>query len=435
MKVQKNFYVPEHHNLSAVLHTAAVCAGMLAAVVCISCRSEFSNPVIIWTSQSNFAPYTEVFNASQDKVKAVVVYKENPAALLPVDKNEPPPDIIIGTSLRTEKAIKNFRSLNYLLSSQEINKNIFYPQLLAACKRKGYTYLLPVSFNLPAVIFSSDNANLISDNYMLSMDQIRTLASSYNQKNAGNVYTQMGFAPQWNKDFLYLAAELSGADFHEKGATLVWNKEALDSAITFLRTWTSDANTSPSDEQDFSFKYLYTPSYKQVLSGRCLFSYITSDNLFSLTAEQLNKIDFRWIHKDNKIPLSEAMMTLGMYKKAKNKKGAEKFIAWFFTEAAQKSLIEHSQKMKLTTMTFGIAGGFSSLKGVNERVFPTYYNPLLANVPVATYIQPLSVQPLRWDSIKARVILPYLTDAVNAGTTANIKTIEDRLVDWSKQYY
>jgi hypothetical protein len=91
--------------------------------------------------------------------------------------------------------------------------------------------------------------------------------------------------------------------------------------------------------------------------------------------------------------------------------------------------------MHLNTTTFGISGGFSSIKGVNERVFPTYYNPLLANIPVASYIEPPPVLPLRWRSMEARVVIPYLTDAINTGNASGIKSMEDRIADWNKQYF
>jgi ABC-type glycerol-3-phosphate transport system substrate-binding protein len=435
MKLQKIFYATEKKRYSSALRAAAVCALCVLLTLFLSCNTASSKPVIIWTNRSEFVPYTELFNASQDKIKVVVVYKENPASSVPPSKDEVPPDIIIGTSLHTENSLRYFQSLNYLFASQEINKSIFYPQLLAAGRSKGYTYLIPVSFNLPAIIFSSANSGIISDNYMLSLDQIRALASSYNEKNASNMYTRMGFAPQWNKDFLYLAAVLGGTAFHEKGNNLIWNKNALDTTVSFLRTWTTDSNTSSTDEQDFAFKYLYSPSYKQVLSGRCLFSYMTSDELFSLTAEQISNIDFRWIHKDNKIPLADSMITLGMYKKARDRKGAEKFIKWFFTEPTQKELINHMQSMHLTMNTFGISGGFSSIIGVNERVFPTYYSSLLANIPVASYIEPLSEMPLRWHTMKTKIILPYLIDAVNTNAATAQKSLEDRLTDWNKQYF
>ena len=411
---------------------------VLAALISVSCGKDTrKRPVIIWTDISEFVAYSEVFNASQNSVGVVVNYKENPALSLPAAKDEPQPDIIIGPSLRTESVIKQFKALNYMFSSHEVNKNLFYPQLLDACKKNGYTYLIPVSFNLPTVMFAASNSSYISDNYMLSLDQIRTAGAAYNEKNENNLYTRMGFAPQWNTDFLCLAAMMNNAMFHEKKNTLLWDKNALDSTVSYLRSWTTNANDSFAAEQDFSFKYLFTPAYSQIMSKRCLFAYMSSRELFALTPEQLENVDFRWIHRGNAIPIVDPMITMGIYKHGKNRHGAEQFIKWFFTEKAQKAMLEHVQDMNLSTKTFGIAGGFSTLKGVNEHIFPIYYNPLLVNIPMADYIEALPVLPMHWTNLREKVIDPYLLDAIHTDPEylSKIKTLEGRLTDWDKQYF
>ena len=64
-------------------------------------------------------------------------------------------DIVIGKWLKNEKIRRNFMPIDYLFTDQHINKYIFYPQLLSLGNIDNKQYLLPVSFNLPAIVFSN----------------------------------------------------------------------------------------------------------------------------------------------------------------------------------------------------------------------------------------------------------------------------------------
>ena len=125
--------------------------------------------IVIWTSCREFAQYIELFNRHHKDNCAILVYKENPALSIPPAKDETPPDIIVGSWLRTDAPQKTFKSLDYLFDTKKLSSEIFYPQLLESGKRKQVQYLLPVSFNLPAVIFSTENKELVDDSYTLSL--------------------------------------------------------------------------------------------------------------------------------------------------------------------------------------------------------------------------------------------------------------------------
>ena len=98
-------------------------------------------------------------------------------------------------------------------------------------------------------------------------------------------------------------------------------------------------------------------------------------------------------------------------------------------------MMEHVHQMNLNVSTFGIAGGFSSIKDVTEKVFPTYYNTLLSNAPVAELLMPPAVLPLRWESLKDKVIIPYIADSINSNAEIKVRSIEERTSDWSKQIF
>lgn len=388
--------------------------------------------IVIWTSCAEFAQYTELFNSTHPGSNAVIVYKENPAQELPPAKDELPPDIVIGSWLRTDKTHKQFKSLDYLFDRQAISSSMFYTQLLDAGKVRKTQYLLPVSFNLPAVIFSGDNSTYITGNYMLSLDQIKSIGLNYNEKNQKGTFTKIGFIPSASSDFLYLTTKLYGVDFREEKGHIVWSELRLRNAVNYDRDWITGNNGSAQEEQDFAYKYLFMPDYRQVTSGRTLLAYTTSDKLFGILKAQELNIDYRWIMGDDFIPIEDSFSMTGIYKKARNEQGATEFLLWFFNQENQEKIIERKIGMNLNNESFGIADGFSSMREVTEHVLPIYYNHLLTNLPPAQLLKVPQKLPARWDSYKSVVVEPYLNDAITSDKKLSISDYE---AEWRKKVF
>lgn len=404
----------------------------LVSVLFFSCKESPDNHVVIWTDQQLFVSYAELFNASQDEVKAVVLYKERPVDALPPAKDEQIPDIIVGSWLRNENSIHYFRPLDSLFGDELIDSSIFYPQLFQYGNQDDNQYFLPVSFNLPAVIFSKKHEDMIPEDFILTTDQIRDTAALFNKQNDSGIYTSMGFAPSWNPDFLYLIARLKETNFRPFNKNFLWNSESLEDTVSYIKYWTETYNTSVQAEQDYEFKYLYTPPIKQIISDSCLFAYTTSAQIFSSPEEDLQQIDFRWIHKDNNLPVEEDILLLGIYKKASNFLGAEAFISWLMKEETQQQIMNRMDSMNLNISHFGIAGGFSAIRSVNEIIFPQHYKTLLGNIPAAEYLQPPTPLPSQWKNIKNQIINPWIQDAVAGKSQGSIDSLFD---EWAKRIH
>ena len=398
----------------------------------LSCGQK--SPVIIWTDRPEVVSYVEFFNVAQNKSKAVVVYKEKLASSLPPAKDEKSPDIVIGSFLRNSRIKKNFASVDRVFSRRGINPASMYGPLLEYGKVNGRQYLIPVSFNLPVMIFSSKNQDLVGDGMFLECDRIRDSGESFNQKSNDEIFVKMGYAPSWDANFIYQVAKMKGAEFGEKGTVFSWNELNLASTISYIKNWSQDKNGGTGQEQDFSFKYLYAPAQKLVNSDRCLFAYTKSDAFFDIPEEQTENISFSWLSSDEKIFVNDDITALALYRKTKNATASYSFIEWFFSESTQKNLLDRAMRMNLDTQTFGIARGFSSLKNVNERIFPAYYKTLLGKMPSdSNLVAPLAL-PSRWESLKERVILPYLSEMTATESKSTPKTIEERISVWQNQF-
>ncbi|MCI5523682.1 MAG: hypothetical protein PUI24_05865 [Spirochaetales bacterium] len=413
--------------------TAAVCS----LFVFNSCKkSTDPKKFVIWTDNTEVVSYVEIFNSTHKDVKAVVIYKESVATSLPPAHDEIQPDIIIGSWLKNQNVRKYFTPLDFVFKNSDVHKNEFYDKLLAYGNLNEKQYLLPVSFNLPAMIFSRQNEDLISSEHFLNLSQIKSISREFNvQGKNSDSFTSMGYGISWNPNFLYEATKLNQVEYMEKGSSFNWNSQALEETIVQMKEWTAECNGDTSTEQNFQFRYLYMPEYRQVTTGRCLFACTTSNNLFTLNDNQTEGLSFRWLESNGTIPVEDDLTCLGIYKKSRNLKQCASFINWFFREDTQTTLLERSTSMKLDSVVFGIAGGFSSMKTVNEKVFPVFYHQLLGNLPGEKYLVLPKILPARWQSLKQKVILPYLVDSTKTDSDKYVESLENRIRDWSKQFY
>lgn len=405
--------------------------------ICLtSCHERRDPTVIIWTDRPEMASYAELFNTTHSDTKAMVIYKDSPISSLPPMKGEYIPDLIVGPWLKSSTSRKYFKPVDYLFDEKKLTASDYYEQLLNYGMLNDKQYLVPLSFNLPAIVFTKANEDLIENEHIVTLETLRDSAERFNKKNRSDEYTSIGYAPSWDSDFMYMATRLNGASYQEKGNGFSWDEKAIANTVSFFRDWTTEINTSTSAEQNFQFKFLYMSKYRQLSNGKCAFAYMTSDELFALTNEQAAGLTFRWLVKDNSsVMVEDSIITMGIYKYASNVKGAEIFMEWLSSEETQQALIQRTEKMHLDTVAFGIAGGFSALKNVNANVFPTHYRVLLGNLPTEQNLDMPNILPYRWPDLKEKVIVPYLKDSSDTESDPEtVESIESRIEENNKVY-
>ncbi len=396
----------------------------IVAFSILSCARSDHRTAILWTDRPEFAEYVELFNAAQSRYRIELYYREKPGQALA--STEKYPDLVVGSWLKGSATRSYFKSLDFFFDDLLLAKTSFYSKLLALGFIDDKQYLLPVAFNIPAIVFSRENASLVSGAFTLGLEDIAALGKAYNEKNEGS-FVKMGFSPRWDNEFLFQVAVLFGSSFRE-GAPLAWQSSALEKAIDYVHSWTISANESVIAEDDFRFKYLYDPAAKLASSGRILFAYMTSDEFFTVAADRRSSLDFRWLVRDQNIPVSEAATYLGVCKRGKGGEAADAFIKWFYQEETQRELLENAKHYRTSDTVFGIAGGFSALRTVNEYIYPQFYPGLLGHMPPADYLLPPNILPNDWLTLKQRVVLPYLNDRCAALETTI--GLGERIQDW-----
>ena len=399
---------------------------VLFASLFISCNNEASGRLIIWTDRPEFAIYTEYFNSSQDRFKAEVRYFDSPARRL--SETGEIPDIVVASWLNSASTRNFFLPLNDYISRSGLDRSAFYPQLLDLGRINNSQYLLPVSFNLPSIVFARDLNNVSLNPFIVELEEIRDRAKNFDIEENG-AYTRIGLSLLYNDEFLYITSDLFGAGFRE-ASPLAWNTLALESAISWLKDWFEDGNSSIEMEDDFAFKYFHDPPDRLVNSGRILYTYMDSSEFFTFPEERRMNLNFRWLGANQMIPLIDGGVYYGIHRRTGARRGAEAFTSWFFSEETQRQLLEVSNNMRLNELYFGIAGGFSAMRTVNERIFPQFYPSLLGHMPTENYLSPPNILPRNWIAIKERVAIPYLQERIRE--SADIRPLETRIGDWHR---
>lgn len=412
------------HKIGWLMRFFRFVAFIFAVLSFLSCDG--NKTALIWTDRPEFAFYGEYFNTAQEQYKVEIRYFDSPAEEL--ERSNTRPDIVVGNWLKNASTVTYFKSLDNFFGANKLSRIIFYPRLLAMGRVERSQYLLPVSFNVPAMIFAKDRVTGLSSPFTIGLDEIKKMGKDYNVENRG-VYTRMGFSPLWDNDFLFITTTLFGASFRE-AAPIAWESAALEHSMNFVYDWTYEANTSNHAEEEFTFKYFFEPPVRMVHSGRILFTYMKSSDLFLLSEDNRSSLDYRWIAEQDSIPLNEYSVYLGLPKKGKSPKAATAFVYWFFQIETQRQLLESSRVNRMDETVFGICGGFSALRPVNEQIFPRFYPDLLGHMPPADLLSPANILPGNWTALKERVILPYLRDRARSAQAEETYPLERRLFDW-----
>lgn len=370
------------------------------------------NTSVLMTSHAEFAAYAEIFNASQDVYRIEPVYEKNPVRTMQTGTRYA--DLVIGEYLNSSAVLKSFTALDGLFKHDPtgrrgINPEFFYPKLLAAGKRGDDQYLLPVSFNLPAFMFKNEAGSKAPESFYLSLETIKQMSTDFNKRSKPG-FTVMGFSPLWNTEVLYLKTLLFNTAYHElPDGSLAWNDDRLKDAIAYTRDWIATVNGGPLYEEDFKDKYLYDPGYKLILNDRIMFYYTDLRSFFSIPADKRELLDFRWIAREDQIPVAEDILFAGIPRQARSTKAAMAFLKWFFIPETQQKLLEYTQANMLRF--FGIGDGFSSLAVVNETYFPRVYPALVGHIPPASFLKFPQSLPADWERIKAELLKPWLLKA------------------------
>jgi len=369
------------------------------------------------------AAYVEYFNTLPSEYKVTLCYQADPARNA-VSRNRDA-DLILGPRLNGSAARRNFESVDRLFGSEYLDREGFYAGLLNGGIVEGRQVLLPLSFNLPAVVFPTDAVAGEIPRLVITMEYMSETGAQFNESVREHL-VRMGFSPLWQPEFLYTAANIFGVQFRETAEGSVhWNSARLQEMRDFCARWIEEINWGFEQDSLFQAKYLYEPMPKLLETGRILFYVSDSSSIFRNLENHSEEVDFRWLGSPDRIPVGEEVLYFGIPKGSRNPRGARLFLSWIFQPETQARLLSINQEKRLDT--FGIAGGFSALKGVNEREFPQVYKQLLGRIAAEQLLSFSKTLPVDWAEAKERIVIPWLVDYVLG--RADEELLSQRLIE------
>jgi len=402
----------------------ALLGPLLSLLMLLAGCSMFNRrPLVLCTDRPELASFVEQFNARQSDLRVQLRYQGSPEEALRRDQGV---DLLIGSRLAGAAEARALEPLEDLFRAHRLARGDFYAPLLAAGAPERRQVLLPLSFCLPAVVFLPYNLGEAAPNLGVTVDYLRQSGGQYNQR-VRDVLVREGFSPLWDPEFLLAAAELGGARFHEESpGNLGWSSRALEEAIAYLRDWVRTTNGGVEAEAAFAAKYLYLPPGRLLDDKRIQFYLLRSCDLMRVLDEQKEEADFRWLAGPEKILVGDEILFAGIPRGSRRKSQAKAFLLWLFRGETQTRLLEISRRQRLGV--FGIAGGFSSLKSVNELAFPQYYPRLMGRIPPEELLYVPGPLPESWPEIKSQILVPWLREAVSApGEPATQEDLGERL--------
>ncbi len=425
---------PTPRRFPAAPALAAACA-LAAALALGGCGFLEPTVAVMYTDVPELALYAAAFNGAQSRYRVHAVYEESVSAAFARSAFRARADasLVAGRFLKGSQAKAQYQALDQLFSELLVNQSAFYPSLLELGVIDGRQLLLPVSFNLPLILFPSGLDASLSDNFVIRLDELKTLGAAFNETTRAGATTKMGFSPRWYPSFIYEALRLYGVEFAES-APLEWSQQGLEAGLKALRAWSDEANGGAAAEDDFKFKYLYVPPHRSVQEGRIRFAPNDSSRYFLIPGERRDNLSFRWLSKDGTVMAADDPVYIGIPRRARAKNAAETFLKWLYSEETQRGLLEEARRTRAMESSFGIAGGFSALRTVSEKFFPLYYPSMLGRMPPSSLLRVSPALPSAWPSMKDEAILPFLEEAAGAAPPADLKAeLERRLLAWQKR--
>jgi hypothetical protein len=380
----------------------------LSAAALASCAAR--DRAIVWTDAPELVLAVELYDAregSRDRVE--LAWKPRVAEALESAEPGCGPDLVIGRRLAAARG--KLADLDHLLRRGLVAKDSFYPELLEGGIVGKDRLLLPVSFNLPAIAFKKGLA--AGGEFTISLAQMAGPADSFDEKPRGP-FARIGFSPRWNPSFLAEYLGWGGAGFREDPASaagLSWDKSGLAAALAELSAWSTRAGRSASAEDDYAFKYLFSPWYRWLGDGKARYAYVDSSEFFSAPEGRRAGLDIRWLSVSGRVPVCEGAVYAGLVRGASGRRAAESFLRWLLTEDAQRAVLERSRRTRAPGLAFGFSGGFSSLRAVNEEVLPALYPELVGHAPPQGGLAAPAMMPADWPQIRDAAIAPWALEA------------------------
>ena len=390
-----------------------VLAGL--GLILSSCDQAATRVSTLWTNVPEMGGYVEKFNASQRDWQILVEYKDAPVPLLLTPGRKA--DLVIARGLASTEVENTMVPLDFLFDGGNLSKASFYRRITDAGQQGDGFKLLPVSFDLPVVVFSK---KLLPDlpGFSLDLETIKDLGNRFRLAIDQKAPRAMAFSPRW-ESFGLTMLQLKGAAFQEGfQGTFTWDSNRFAVGADLIRTWPSPGWDQTSE---FRRKYLQADPSPPVIAGRVQFYPSTLAAFASRPWEERRDLDFRFVGEDGRVAATDATVWAGIPSSSLTRGAGERFLAWLFRTDVQKTLL--LQTRSEDDRNFGLARGLSSLVSSGSALTEAF--PEMSDrLPGFDQVLFWNTLPPDWTTLKSAVMGPWLETP--EATEAKLKAALER---------
>ena len=376
---------------------------VLAAVLLpllTACDQSVTRASTLWTNVPEMASYVEKFNASQRDWQVLVEYKEDVSGALTSPGKKA--DLVVARGLASNAVKDTLVPLDFLFDGGNLARTSFYKGILDAGQQSDRFKLLPVSFDLPVLVFSKKQLSDLPG-LSLDLDALRALNSGFPVDPTQKPPRKMAFSPRWQA-FGLTVLHLKGAAFRESfQGGLTWNSERLREGLGLIQSW-----PSPGWDQvtEFQRKYMQADLVPPLVANRIQFFPSTLASFLSRPWNERRDLDFRFVDQGGLTAATDNTVWTGIPSSSLTRGAAERFLVWFFQTETQKKLILLSRSED--DRAFGLARGLSALVVPNGSALTVAWPDLAGRLPGAEQVLFWGDLPADWSVLKASVLRPWL---------------------------
>jgi len=388
-----------------------VCVGFL-----IGCDQASNRVSTLWTNVPEVAAYVERFNAAQRDWQILVEFQDDPASLLLTPGRKA--DLVIARGLASTEVRDSMVPLDFLFDNGSLSKAAFYRGITDAGQQGDQFKLLPVSFDLPVLLYSKKTFPSLPG-YSLDLGTVKQLGADFAPTDE-RVPKKLAFSPAW-EGFGVTFLQLKGVDFREGfQGTLTWDSGRLTQAVAEFRSWPSPG---PEATAEFRRKYLQVDPTTPLAAGRLQFYPSTLATFEARPWDERRDLDFRFVDEGGRVAAADSIVWAGIPSSSLTRGAGEHFLGWLFRADVQQTLIRQARIDD--DRSFGLARGLSSLIRSNETTLVETFPEMAGRLPEPNRLWFWNDLPPDWRTVvKTAVVRPWLE--TGDGTEASLRQALDK---------
>ena len=409
--------VPRDRTSGSLSLSSAILLALAIGALCIStgCPANIAHETRIVTDTPDLQLYVDYYNARFPRAHIILSYMTD---IAPERFSAPNiPDVVIAKNIAYPQSARAFGALNARRIRARYAADDLITPLLETGRSGAFQKLIPLSYNVPLIVFSREHNFTFTDSVTTTLEEIRRLSDQFTEYNDGR-YTRVGYSPLWEGDILYLGAEIFGASYrHSRAGRLQWNEEQMFDALNYFSAWI-DNESNPGASNQFTSTYFRPPAHTALISGEIGFIYMDLIEFASLGSGYHQQLDFRILANAVGVTPLDDILYIGIPRGARRKAHARDFLYWLLDSDSHALLLEENVDKNIGI--FGFAGALPITHYTTTFIIPRYYPWLIGRIPTSTRILPVSAKTRHWHLIKDEVVIPWLENHLRGITQRSL---------------